>query len=46
MTLYPSIVGALVRHAAPLAAVLMMTFGVAAAAEEGKYPDWKGQWNR
>jgi hypothetical protein len=46
MLLYPSMVGALVRHAAPLAAALMITFGVAAAAEDGKYPDWKGQWNR
>ena len=41
-----AMVGALVRHAASLAAALMITCGVAAAAEEGKYPDWKGQWNR
>ena len=31
---------------ASLVAVLMVGFGVAAAAEEGKYPDWRGQWNR
>jgi hypothetical protein len=38
--------GALARKTAPLVAALMLTFGVAAVAEEGKYPDWKGQWNR
>jgi hypothetical protein len=39
--------GAFVRRAAALVATLtMMTFAIAAFAEEGKYPDWKGQWNR
>jgi hypothetical protein len=43
--------GALARRAAPLAVVLMIGFGVAAAAEEAKnpdpkYPDWRGQWTR
>src|SRR5580658_5972279 len=27
-----------------LAAVLMMTMGAAQAADDGKYPNWKGQW--
>jgi hypothetical protein len=31
---------------AALAAALMMAFGLPATAEDGKYPDWKGQWNR
>jgi hypothetical protein len=44
---YPSTLDAFARKTAPLAAALMMAFGVAAAvAEEGKYPDWRGQWNR
>jgi hypothetical protein len=43
---YRSMIGALALKAAPLMAALMMTYGAAAAAEEGKYPDWKGQWNR
>ena len=42
----PSTMGALARKTAPLVTALMLAFGVAAAAEEGKYPDWKGQWNR
>ena len=44
--LCPSTMGALARKTAPLVAALTLAFGVAAAAEEGKYPDWKGQWNR
>ena len=28
-----------------LAAALMMTMGVAPAADDAKYPNWKGQWN-
>jgi hypothetical protein len=45
--LYPSSIGAFALKAAPLvAALLLMTVGVAAAAEDGKYPDWKGQWLR
>ena len=43
--------GACVRRALPLAAALMIGFGIAAAAEEArypdpKYPDWRGQWTR
>jgi hypothetical protein len=39
------------RRALPLAAALMIGFGIAAAAEEArypdpKYPDWRGQWTR
>ena len=44
--LYPSMIGALTRHVALMAALMMMTFGIAAFAEDAKYPDWKGQWNR
>src|SRR5258708_27254440 len=44
--LYPCTRGALARKTAPLVAALMMTFGVAAAAEDAKEPDWKGQWLR
>src|SRR5258708_33988100 len=39
-------IGVLALQAAPLLAILMMGLGVATAAEEGKYPNWKGQWNR
>jgi hypothetical protein len=39
-------IGILALKAASLLAVLMMSLGLAAAAEEGKYPNWKGQWNR
>ena len=39
-------ISAFARKAAPLVAALMMTCGAAAAAEGGKYPDWKGQWER
>jgi hypothetical protein len=28
------------------AAALMLTIGAARAADEAKYPNWKGQWNR
>src|SRR5437762_9983526 len=31
---------------AALAAVLLLTAGAAQAFDEGKYPDWKGQWRR
>ena len=54
--LYLGTMGALARRTAPVAAALMMVFGVAAAAQDGespggkspdgKYPNWKGQWNR
>src|ERR1700682_5346831 len=44
--LYPCTMGALARKTAPMVAALMMVFGAAAAADDGKYPDWKGQWNR
>jgi hypothetical protein len=44
---YASTIGAFTFRTASLAAALLVVaFGVAAAAEEGKYPDWKGQWNR
>jgi len=39
-------IGILALKTASLLAALMMSLGVAAAAEEGKYPNWKGQWNR
>ncbi len=39
-------IGTFALNAASLAAMLMMSLGVAAAAEESKYPDWRGQWNR
>jgi len=32
--------------AVALAAALMMSAGVVQAAEDSKYPDWKGQWGR
>jgi hypothetical protein len=46
----PDRLGALMRTV-PLAAALMIGFGIAAAAEEArypdpKYPDWRGQWTR
>src|SRR6266568_1924444 len=28
------------------AALMMMTIGVACAADDAKYPDWKGKWER
>jgi hypothetical protein len=28
-----------------LAAALMMTIGVAQAADDAKYPNWKGEWD-
>jgi hypothetical protein len=31
---------------AAFSAALMLAFGLAARAEDGVYPDWKGQWNR
>jgi hypothetical protein len=37
-------IGALALKVAPLAAALAMVVGAAAAGEEIKYPDWKGQW--
>jgi hypothetical protein len=42
--LYRSTFGALAMASA--VAALMMGLGTAAAAEDSKYPDWKGQWNR
>jgi hypothetical protein len=33
-------------RAVALAAALMVTVGAAAAADEAKYPNWKGQWAR
>jgi hypothetical protein len=39
-----STIGALALKVAPLAAALAMVVGAVAAAEEIKYPDWKGQW--
>jgi hypothetical protein len=41
-----STIGACALKTAWLLAALMMGVGIAAAAEDGKYPDWKGQWNR
>jgi len=35
-----------VTIAATLAAALALTAGDARAAEEAKYPNWKGQWER
>jgi hypothetical protein len=35
-----------IAAAAALAAVLAMTSGSARAADDAKYPDWKGQWER
>jgi len=44
-----NMIGALARKGLPLLAALM-TWGAVtatpAAGEEGKYPNWKGQWNR
>ena len=47
--LYASTFRALALTVASLLAALMIGCGVAAAQESpnaGKYPDWKGQWNR
>jgi hypothetical protein len=44
--LYSSTIGAFAFRTAGLAAALIVGMGLAAAAPEGKYPDWKGQWNR
>jgi hypothetical protein len=44
--IYPGSMGAWARKTAPLVAALTMAFGLAAVAQEGKYPDWKGQWDR
>ena len=41
-----SMIGVFARKAAPLIGALMMTCTVAVAADEGKYPNWKGQWDR
>jgi hypothetical protein len=38
--------GSTVAVAAATAAVLMLTLGPVRAAEDGKYPNWKGQWSR
>jgi hypothetical protein len=42
--LYRGLIGAIVRMAAPLIAALVMMVGGAQAADDAKYPDWKGQW--
>ena len=34
------------KTASLVAALTMLGLGAAAAAEDGKYPDWRGQWNR
>src|SRR5260370_26791110 len=39
-------IGTFALNAATLLAVLTMSLGGAAAADESKYPDWRGQWNR
>jgi hypothetical protein len=44
--LHQDSMGAVALKAAPLLAALMMTFGAVAAAEDSKYPDWRGQWER
>ena len=41
-----SMIGAVALRMVPLVTALMMTFGAAASAEEGKYPNWKGKWDR
>jgi hypothetical protein len=41
-----STIGACALKTASLVVALMTGMGIAAAAEDGKYPDWKGQWNR
>jgi hypothetical protein len=38
-------IGAMARTVAPLVAALVMTVGGAQAADEAKYPNWKGQWD-
>jgi hypothetical protein len=43
---YRSTLGTFALQTASLVAALMMTLGAAIAAETGKYPDWRGQWNR
>jgi hypothetical protein len=44
--LYASTLRAFALQAAALVAAVTIGWGAAAAAEDGKYPDWKGQWNR
>jgi hypothetical protein len=39
-----STIGAWALKVAPLAVLLAIMTGAAAAGEEIKYPDWKGQW--
>src|SRR5258708_39884909 len=39
-------IGIFALKAVSMLALLIMSLGGAAAAEEGKYPNWKGQWNR
>jgi hypothetical protein len=44
---YPGTIDAFVLKTASLVAALtMLGLGAAAAGEDGKYPDWRGQWNR
>jgi hypothetical protein len=44
--LYASTLRAFALKAAALVAAVTIGCGGATAAEDGKYPDWKGQWNR
>jgi hypothetical protein len=37
--------GAMARTIAPFVAVLMVAVGGALAANEAKYPNWKGRWD-
>jgi len=41
-----STIGILALEAVTLLAILVMSTGAAGAGEDGKYPDWRGQWNR
>src|SRR5258708_30889570 len=43
---YQGSIGAIALAATALAAALSMTLAGARAADEAKYPDWKGQWVR
>jgi hypothetical protein len=43
---HKSTIGILALEAAAMLAILVLSTGAAAAGEEGKYPDWRGQWNR
>src|SRR5258708_34520890 len=43
---YPGSMGAMALAAAALAAALFMMLSGALAADDSKYPDWRGQWTR